>query len=77
MIKYSLKCQDCLVEFDSWFSSSKEFERLKKLKFLNCESCGSLKVQKSLMSPYLAKTKKKPVEQNSVKFKEVKKIKKY
>jgi len=73
MIKYSLKCQDCLVEFDSWFSSSKEFERLKKLKFLNCESCGSLKVQKSLMSPNLAKTKKKPVDQSSEKFKEIKK----
>lgn len=73
MIKYSLKCQDCLVEFDSWFSSSKEFERLKKLKFLNCESCGSLKVQKSLMSPNLAKTKKKPIAQNTEKFKEVKK----
>ena len=73
MIKYSLKCQDCLVEFDSWFSSSKEFERLKKLKFLNCESCGSLKVQKSLMSPNLVKTKKKPVYQSSAKFKEVKK----
>ena len=73
MIKYSLKCQDCLVEFDSWFSSSKEFERLKKLKFLNCESCGSLKVQKSLMSPNLAKTKKKSVAQSSAKFKEIKK----
>ena len=58
MIKYSLKCQGCLVEFDSWFSSSKEFERLQKLKFLNCELCGSLKVQKSLMSPNLAKTKR-------------------
>jgi len=73
MIKYSLKCQDCLVEFDSWFSSSKEFERLTKLKFLNCESCGSLKVQKSLMSPNLAKTKKKPADQSSAKFKEIKK----
>jgi len=73
MIKYSLKCQDCLVEFDSWFSSSKEFERLKKLKFLNCELCGSLKVQKSLMSPNLAKTKKKLVDQSSAKFKEIKK----
>jgi len=73
MIKYSLKCQDCLVEFDSWFSSSKEFERLKKHKFLNCESCGSLKVQKSLMSPNLVKTKKKSVDQSSAKFKEVKK----
>jgi len=73
MIKYSLKCQKCSVEFESWFVSSKEFERLKKLKFLNCESCGSLKVEKSLMSPYLANTKKKPVDNDAAKFKEVKK----
>ena len=56
MIKYSLKCQKCSIEFESWFISSKEFERLKKLKFLNCEKCGSLNVEKSLMSPNLAKT---------------------
>ena len=73
MIKYTLKCKKCLVEFESWFSFSKEFERLKKLKFLNCESCGSLKVEKSLMSPNLAKTKKKPVNNNTTKFKEIKK----
>ena len=42
MIKYCLKCKDCSSEFDSWFSSSKEFDRLKKLRFLNCEECGSL-----------------------------------
>tara|TARA_B100001250_G_C19626890_1_gene711938 strand:- start:7 stop:432 length:426 start_codon:yes stop_codon:yes gene_type:complete len=73
MIKYSLKCQKCLVEFESWFVSSKEFERLKKLKFLNCESCGSLKVEKSLMSPNLANTKKKHDNQNISKFKNIKK----
>ena len=73
MIKYSLKCQKCLVEFESWFVSSKEFERLKKLKFLNCENCGSLKVEKSLMSPNLANTKKKSADPSATKFKEVKK----
>ena len=31
MIKYLLKCNSCSSEFDSWFSSSKEFDRLKKL----------------------------------------------
>ncbi len=73
MIKYSLKCQMCSIEFESWFISSKEFERLKKLKFLNCEKCGSLNVEKSLMSPNLAKTKKKSFDSNNLKFKEVKK----
>ena len=73
MIKYSLKCQKCSIEFESWFISSKEFERLKKLKFLNCEKCGSLNVEKSLMSPNLAKTKKNSINNSNLKFKEVKK----
>jgi len=78
MIKYSLKCNNCSIEFESWFGSSKEFDRLKKMKFLNCEMCGSLKVQKSLMTPNLAKTKKESSEKNNLKFKEVKrKIKGY
>ncbi len=72
MIKYSLKCEKCKLEFDSWFASSKEFEKLKKLKLLNCESCGSLKIKKSLMSPYLSKTKKISQNENK-KFIEIKK----
>ena len=78
MIKYSLKCNNCSIEFESWFGSSKEFDRLKKMNLLNCETCGSLKVQKSLMSPNLSNTKKKSSEKNNLKFKEVKrKIKDY
>ena len=73
MIKYSLICKDCSIEFDSWFSTSKEFDRLKKLKLLNCESCNSLNIEKSLMSPNLANSKKKTSEKDIEKFKEVKK----
>ena len=51
MIKYQLNCKKCQKKFDSWFSSSNEYERLKKKKLLNCISCGSIKVEKSLMSP--------------------------
>tara|TARA_B100000900_G_scaffold279642_1_gene239219 strand:+ start:428 stop:856 length:429 start_codon:yes stop_codon:yes gene_type:complete len=51
MIKYQLKCQDCQNIFDSWFSSSNEFDKLKKIKLLNCNKCNSIKVEKSLMSP--------------------------
>jgi hypothetical protein len=51
MIKYKLRCNDCEISFDSWFSSSKEYERLKKKKFLNCHICSSLNVEKTLMSP--------------------------
>ena len=51
MIKYRLICKDCKNTFDSWFSSSKEYERLKKKDFINCHICNSLSVEKTLMSP--------------------------
>ena len=51
MIKYKLSCKECKKNFDSWFSSSKEFERLKKMKLINCNYCNSFKVIKSLMAP--------------------------
>ena len=73
MIKYSLKCKNCSLEFDSWFASSKEFDKLKRLKLLNCQSCNSLFIEKSLMSPNLAKTKKINKENDKEKIKEVKK----
>jgi len=50
-MKYRLTCKDCKNIFDSWFSSSQEYERLKKKKFLNCHNCNSLKIEKTLMSP--------------------------
>ena len=51
MIKYKLKCKECEKDFDSWFSSSLEFEKLKKKNFLNCHFCGSKKIIKHLMAP--------------------------
>ena len=53
MIKYNLLCKKCDLIFDSWFASSKEFDKLKKKKLINCHSCGSLKVEKNLMAPKL------------------------
>jgi len=57
MIKYKLVCKDCETTFDSWFSSSKEYEKLKKLKLLNCHFCNSLNVIKTLMSPSICVSK--------------------
>ena len=51
MIKYRLICKSCKKSFDSWFSSSKEFEKLKKMKLLICNYCNSLRVTKSPMAP--------------------------
>ena len=53
MIKYNLICKKCELTFDSWFASSKEYDKLKKQKLINCHSCGSLKVEKNLMAPKL------------------------
>ena len=53
MIKYRLNCNDCNMSFDSWFASSKEFERLKKKKLLNCHNCNSSEIEKTIMSPRL------------------------
>tara|TARA_B100000579_G_scaffold97656_1_gene77458 strand:- start:886 stop:1314 length:429 start_codon:yes stop_codon:yes gene_type:complete len=51
MIKYQLICNNCNLVFDSWFASSKEFEKLKKKRLLNCHKCNSLRIEKSLMKP--------------------------
>ena len=59
MIKYKLECKDCQIIFDSWFASSKEYEKLKKKHFIVCYNCNSQKVEKTLMAPQLINSKKK------------------
>ena len=56
MIKYNLKCEND-HEFESWFSDSNEFERLKKKKLLECIHCSSVKIRKSIMAPMISATK--------------------
>ena len=58
MIKYKLACKDCKTTFDSWFASSKEFEKLKKKRLLVCHICNSKTVDKTLMTPSLRSNKK-------------------
>ena len=53
MIKYNLKCAN-KHEFESWFSDSKEFDRLKKKDLIECIFCQTKKVEKSIMSPSVA-----------------------
>ena len=80
MIKFKLICKDCETTFDSWFSSSKEYEKLKKKKFLNCYFCNSLNIGKALMSPSVSTSKNNLIDINSSseKYREIKKtISKY
>tara|TARA_B110000027_G_scaffold109924_1_gene117591 strand:- start:69 stop:497 length:429 start_codon:yes stop_codon:yes gene_type:complete len=75
MIKYRLICKDCNITFDSWFSSSIEYERLKKKDFINCHICNSLSVEKTLMSPSVSIFKKDIKTDSQVKkYKETKEI---
>ena len=71
MIKYKLICKDCNNVFDSWFSNSKEYEKLKKKKYLNCHICDSRKIEKTLMAPNVFNSSDVNIE-NITKIKEVK-----
>tara|TARA_B100001248_G_scaffold40335_1_gene25782 strand:- start:3779 stop:4207 length:429 start_codon:yes stop_codon:yes gene_type:complete len=79
MIKYRLICKNCDLSFDSWFASSKEFDKLKKKNFLNCYRCDSKKIEKTLMAPKsILKSDSERTQDKIGKFEEInKKIKQY
>ena len=53
MIKYNLTCK-CGKAFESWFSSSSEFDSLRKKKLIRCIYCDSSLIKKSVMAPNLS-----------------------
>ena len=61
MIKYNLRCAN-KHEFESWFSDSNEFEKLKKNNLLECIYCNSKRVIKSIMSPRVVNQKENKVD---------------
>ena len=65
MIKYNLKCEN-KHEFESWFSDSNEYEKLKKKMLLECIYCSSSKISKSIMSPMvsISKSSNKKIKSN-------------
>ena len=71
MIKYNLICK-CNCTFDSWFASSEEFRKLMKKKLITCIECNSNNVNKSIMAPNVASSKKI----DNIKYQFQKKIKK-
>ena len=66
MIKYRLICKNCDLNFESWFNSSLEFERLKKKDLLNCHVCESKDIEKTLMAPNLVKSNLKSVDEKKL-----------
>ena len=74
MIKYILICHN-EHEFESWFSDSKEFEKLKTKKLLECIYCNSKNISKSIMSPSISvlKNTNEKIEKISTKIQNEKK----
>ena len=60
MIKYTLQCKN-LHQFESWFRTSDDYEKLNNEKMLSCEICGSNSISKSLMSPRVSSIEKKGI----------------
>jgi hypothetical protein len=57
MILYNLVCAKG-HEFESWFAGSAAYDRQAKRGLVECPVCGSAKVEKALMTPRLAGTRK-------------------
>jgi hypothetical protein len=57
MIHYSLVC-DKGHDFESWFADSAAYDKQAKRKLVTCPHCGSANVEKAIMAPRLATSKK-------------------
>ena len=65
MIKYNLKCK-CEATFESWFSSSREFDSLSKRRLIKCIYCESSTIKKSVMAPNLSSKSNKVFKKNKL-----------
>ena len=65
MIKYNLTCK-CGEVFESWFSSSLEFDTLYKKKLIKCIYCQSAVIKKSVMAPNLSSKSNKILQRNKL-----------
>ena len=75
MIRYALNCNNG-HQFDSWFSDSASFEKLREKGHLECAICSSKKVEKSLMAPVVTPKKKETLlSKQSALEKEIKALK--
>jgi hypothetical protein len=57
MIRYNLVCAKG-HEFESWFANSAAYDKQARRGLVECPGCGSTKVEKALMTPRLARSRK-------------------
>jgi hypothetical protein len=58
VIRYALIC-DQNHAFESWFADSAAYDKQTKRGLVTCPQCGSAKIEKAIMAPQLANTKKR------------------
>ncbi len=58
MIRYALVCGK-KHEFEIWFSDSADYDTQRKRGLVECPICGSAKIEKAVMAPSIASTRKK------------------
>jgi hypothetical protein len=58
VIRYTLACEK-KHEFESWFANSAAYDKQAKRGLVTCPQCGSAKIEKAIMAPQLANTKKR------------------
>jgi hypothetical protein len=59
MIHYALNCEKGHI-FESWFQSSAAYDKQAKRGLVSCPICGSVKVEKAIMAPRLARSDAAP-----------------
>jgi hypothetical protein len=59
MIHYALNCDNGHT-FESWFQNSAAYDKQAKRGLIACPTCGSIKVEKAMMAPRLARTDAAP-----------------
>ena len=57
MIRYSLRC-DRGHEFESWFQDSAAYDKQVRRKLVGCPVCDSVKVEKAIMAPQIARKRR-------------------
>jgi hypothetical protein len=58
MIRYALHCAKG-HSFESWFQNSAAYDKQAKQKLVTCPHCGTAKVEKEIMSPRIAGSRKR------------------
>ena len=78
MIVFNLECKLCKTTFEGWFESTSEFNSQKKQKIINCPSCNSSSIKKTIVAPNVSKKSnskeqkiKKAIATNISKYKKV------